>query len=203
MKIFTREGVAIYSTEAEDIGKINENSYFINFVSKGKVFSKVVKKETKSLEGQIYEEDIVEVYVPLLDGREFAGAFELYYNVTEQISSLDRHVFNASILPFGVSAFLLFALYWGFWNLDRSLIEKEMVEQEVRTLQGIIPICMHCKKIRDDKGSWNQLEAYIESHSDAQFSHGLCERCLREHYGNEMADSISKKKTPQLNKPTG
>ncbi len=48
---------------------------------------------------------------------------------------------------------------------------------EVTTLRGIIPICSYCKQIRDDKGAWKELEAYISSHSEAQFSHGACPEC--------------------------
>lgn len=48
---------------------------------------------------------------------------------------------------------------------------------EIKTLRGIIPICSYCKKIRDEKGSWTQLEAYIHSHSHAEFSHGVCPEC--------------------------
>ena len=65
------------------------------------------------------------------------------------------------------------------------LTEKERLEQalaEIKTLRGIIPICSHCKQIRDDKGSWILLEAYIHDHSDATFSHGICPKCLAEHY---------------------
>jgi len=53
---------------------------------------------------------------------------------------------------------------------------------QVKTLQGMLPICAHCKKIRDDQGYWQQLEAYISSHSAAKFSHGVCPDCLKEHY---------------------
>jgi methyl-accepting chemotaxis protein len=53
---------------------------------------------------------------------------------------------------------------------------------EIKTLRGIVPICSHCKKIRDDKGYWNQLEAYIQEHSDAEFSHSICKECAKEHY---------------------
>jgi len=56
------------------------------------------------------------------------------------------------------------------------------LEEELRVIKGIIPICMHCYEIRDDKGSWNQLEKYITEHSEAQFSHGICEKCLIKHY---------------------
>jgi hypothetical protein len=48
---------------------------------------------------------------------------------------------------------------------------------EIKTLKGIIPICASCKKIRDDRGSWNRLELYISEHSDAEFSHGICPDC--------------------------
>ena len=53
---------------------------------------------------------------------------------------------------------------------------------EIDTLKGTIPICMHCKKIRDDQGAWNQLEKYISEHSEAQFSHGVCEKCMEKYY---------------------
>jgi hypothetical protein len=56
---------------------------------------------------------------------------------------------------------------------------------EIRTLEGIIPICASCKKIRDDHGYWNQLETYIADHSRAHFSHGLCPDCLAR-YEQEM-----------------
>jgi len=53
---------------------------------------------------------------------------------------------------------------------------------EIKTLRGIIPICSNCKKIRDDKGYWEQIEAYISDHSEAQFSHGICPDCAQELY---------------------
>ncbi len=54
--------------------------------------------------------------------------------------------------------------------------------RRIRTLRGIIPICAACKKIRDDKGIWNQIELYIRDHSDADFSHGLCPECSKKLY---------------------
>ncbi len=47
----------------------------------------------------------------------------------------------------------------------------------VRALSGLLPICAHCKKIRDDGGYWNRLEAYVEAHSEAEFTHGMCHDC--------------------------
>jgi len=47
----------------------------------------------------------------------------------------------------------------------------------VKTLSGLLPICAKCKKIRDDNGYWNQIEAFISAHSDADFTHGICPDC--------------------------
>ena len=65
---------------------------------------------------------------------------------------------------------------------EQLIAELEQALAEIKTLQGILPICASCKKIRDDKGSWNQIEAYIHAHSDAQFSHGICPDCLETLY---------------------
>jgi K+-sensing histidine kinase KdpD len=59
-----------------------------------------------------------------------------------------------------------------------------MLRARVQQLEGILPICMHCKKIRDEQQTWQQLEAYIGARSDAQFSHGICPECVREHYSD-------------------
>jgi len=53
---------------------------------------------------------------------------------------------------------------------------------EVKTLTGLLPICAHCKKIRDDRGYWKQLEAYLHEHSGARFTHSVCPECLTTHY---------------------
>jgi len=82
--------------------------------------------------------------------------------------------------------------YLALSNLKETNEEKEKVIQELRAtlaevkiLRGFLPICASCKKIRDDKGYWNQIEAYIEKHSEAQFSHGICQDCAEKLYGNE------------------
>jgi hypothetical protein len=76
-----------------------------------------------------------------------------------------------------------------FRNLKKSedtlRLEKERLEQalsQIRTLRGLLPICANCKKIRDDKGYWNQLESYIHDHSEAKFSHGICPGCMKKLY---------------------
>ncbi len=65
-------------------------------------------------------------------------------------------------------------------QLLRKNEELEAALARVKQLEGIIPICMYCKKIRDDQQSWQQLEAYITNHSEARFSHGMCPQCAEE-----------------------
>jgi len=71
----------------------------------------------------------------------------------------------------------------GLQNSLRAKVEElESAMTHVKQLQGMLPICMHCKKIRDDAYTWHRLETYIEEHSGANFTHSLCSDCLAEHY---------------------
>lgn len=69
----------------------------------------------------------------------------------------------------------------------REKLIEELSEalEKVKMLSGLMPICAKCKKIRDDKGYWNNLESYIEKYSEASFSHGLCPECSDEMYGDQ------------------
>ena len=81
-------------------------------------------------------------------------------------------------------------------QLEEDISKRKQVEEErekliselqealakVKTLTGLLPICASCKKIRDDKGYWNQIEAYIRDHSEAEFSHGICPECMKKPY---------------------
>ncbi len=60
---------------------------------------------------------------------------------------------------------------------------------EIRLLRGLLPICMHCKKIRDTQGAWEPIEKYISSQTEARFSHGLCPDCLKKYYGDVPGNS--------------
>ncbi len=61
-----------------------------------------------------------------------------------------------------------------------SALNEEFAK--VKKLSGLLPICSHCKKIRDDSGYWNSVEVYIERHSEAEFSHGICRECAKKYY---------------------
>lgn len=67
-------------------------------------------------------------------------------------------------------------------ELEKTNKELETALSEIKSLQGIIPICSSCKKIRDDQGFWQQVDSYITQHSEATFSHAICPECTEEYY---------------------
>ena len=66
--------------------------------------------------------------------------------------------------------------------LNERVRELESAVSHIRTLQGIIPICSYCHKIRTDKQGWERLETYISEHSEAEFTHGICPECMSRHH---------------------
>ncbi len=111
---------------------------------------------------------------------------------------LDMKIVNISTIS--LTILLIVLITWNFSSTNAKaeqmlLSEKEKIEavnlnlqkalNEVKTLKGLVPICSMCKKIRDDNGYWNHLETYIEKHSDASFSHGMCNECNDKLYGKE------------------
>ena len=65
---------------------------------------------------------------------------------------------------------------------ENLILELQSALEHIRTLKGIVPICASCKKIRDDRGYWEQVEAYLSRHTDVRFSHGICPECMAKHY---------------------
>jgi len=70
-------------------------------------------------------------------------------------------------------------------SLAQRIVELQDALNHVKTLQGILPICMHCHKIRTDQESWERIEKYISERSNAEFSHSLCPECLDEQYPDD------------------
>jgi hypothetical protein len=109
-----------------------------------------------------------------------------------------REIISQVSLPISLTiSIILLTILLLIINLNRQILQKQYNEknrfatelqqalQHVKMLQGLLPICSSCKKIRDDKGYWNSIESYIVDHSDVQFSHGLCEECSDKLYGQE------------------
>jgi hypothetical protein len=131
---------------------------------------------------------VVETYIPIRAGNSIVGVFELYTDVTTYSDDIINTVTMTLTCLAGILLFVFACSYLVIRKATRLLKEtqQELADKvlqleealaNVKQLEGIIPICMHCKKIRDDMASWQQLEQYISNHSEARFSHGICPEC--------------------------
>ena len=77
---------------------------------------------------------------------------------------------------------------------EKLITELQQALSKVKTLSGLLPICASCKKIRDDKGYWNQIESYIKDRSEAEFSHGICPECIKMLYPEVHEKKLMNKK---------
>ncbi|NTV15293.1 MAG: HD domain-containing protein [Desulfobulbaceae bacterium] len=132
LKIFDASGLVIYSTNAEEIGTVNRNSYFHQEVAAGRNFSKLLQKEQFSLDGVRVNLDVVEAYVPIMRGGRFAGAFEIYYDVTSQLADLHKLVtgFYKVVLP--VAAGLLLALIIAVLKFRDNFVKRLTTERKLK-----------------------------------------------------------------------
>jgi len=73
-------------------------------------------------------------------------------------------------------------------TLKRLNVELEHALAQVKQLQGLLPICANCKKIRDDQGNWHPIDLYVDKHSEVEFSHSICPDCLKELYPEYSQD---------------
>ncbi|HSR11148.1 MAG TPA: hypothetical protein VLS90_06855 [Thermodesulfobacteriota bacterium] len=187
---------------------MNTERYFREIIARGNVYTTVVRKNSESLEHQRMAVDVVETYVPLLRNGVFLGAFEIYYDITEKKQNLER-LFLSSFIIVILLALALLIISWVIAVKEkRRLIERKRAEEErerliaelqdamarVKTLSGLLPICSSCKKIRDDRGYWNQLEAYLLDHSEAKFTHSFCPECMKNLYGVVVEEDAGTKK---------
>ena len=109
LKIFSRSGLTLFSTDSKDIGNINKERYFQEIVAKGKVYTEVVAKDTESLEGWKVTADVLEAYVPLVRNDNFIGAFEIYYDITTRKNQLDSLLAHSTTILLALAVCLLVA----------------------------------------------------------------------------------------------
>ena len=129
--------------------------------------------------------------------------FGMLIDITDNFESLNKLIivgdtkyqaFLEKVIGY-LFGFLFLAV--GFWKWLPKIIEHDKQTQkelnnavdQVKVLSGLLPICSSCKKIRDDKGYWNQIESYIHDHSEADFSHSICPECIKKLYPDLKIDT--------------
>lgn len=165
--------------------KINKSqSLFLNLTSAEEAIGKTdfdfFKKE-HAQQAFIDEQKIIETGQPLLNKEELITTVN---GISKWFSVTKAPLYNAVgkiIGTFGLSRDN--TAHKKLENEREALIiQLREALEHVQTLKGLIPICSHCKKIRDDRGYWHEVEVYVRDHSSAEFSHGLCGDCLEKLY---------------------
>ncbi len=103
---------------------------------------------------------------------------------------LGQHLFLQSLLPYAVEDFMITLFFLGSGVLLSISIHISLREllTEIKTLQDFLPICMHCKKVKNDAGAWDKIEKYISRRTNVSFSHGMCPECEEKCYQDDLQE---------------
>ncbi len=144
---------------------------------------------------------LLDIMMPGIDGYEVCKRLKAIEKTKDIpvvfISAISEAMDNAKAFDLGAADYITKPFYpaaikarlKNHITLRKTILEMDLIIyklkgalNEIKTLSGLIPICANCKKIRDDKGYWQQVEQYVKKHSDAEFSHSICPDCVGELY---------------------
>lgn len=131
VRLFNAGGEVIYSSDEADIGTVNEYDYFFNQVARGNVFTKTIWQKEVTMEGQVVPVDVVETYIPIMKGREFLGAWEIYSDVTARRTRIRQLIAQASVMTTATAAFLLIAMTFLAAKTEAAFREQERLQEEL------------------------------------------------------------------------
>ncbi len=131
IKIFSATGLVVFSSESNEIGENNTHDYFHEQVAKGQIFSKIANKNEASMEGILIPVSFAEVYVPIFTKDHFYGAFEMYYDITEQHQTLIRNELLFNVASFSTWFLLTLVFVSLLIKASRANLLKVQAEEEL------------------------------------------------------------------------
>lgn len=140
IKVFSAAGEVVYSTEEKDIGTVNTNPYFTDIVAEGKIFSKIVRRNEKTMEDKTIRKDVVETYVPLLRDGRFIGAFEVYYDITYIEHLRSKFAAQTHIIIIILAVFLLLCVLAITLSFIKCYGKLHRTEEKMSRLKEEMPI---------------------------------------------------------------
>ena len=138
LRIFSALGEIIFSTKADEIGTLNEKTYFREIVAKGQVYSKVVQKDRKTADGVTTKTDVVETYVPFMAHDSFGGAIEVYYDVTDTIDKVKAISFQSILTAALLSLVFMVAICIALKRAYLSFQERDAAEESLKVANEVL-----------------------------------------------------------------
>lgn len=185
IKFYNDRGTLVYADKPELVGQDHSDKALLQQALQGQVGSKIVDtKEYENAYGVRQRSSLIETYMPVRDNNgDIRYAVEVYQNFDPMQAAIYASLWRNGALLGLMALISLAAIGYLFKRLHVISHEKEMLE-------ALLPICSFCKKIRAEKENgasrqeWVPLEQYFHETGDIRFSHGLCEECLKKHYGD-------------------
>ncbi|MBF0621066.1 MAG: PAS domain S-box protein [Magnetococcales bacterium] len=175
IKLFSPTGEIIYSSDPTIIGTLNTHSYFSQSVAQGAVFTKIVRKTERSVENEPVPVDVVETYVPLMDGDRFLGAFELYYDMTQSLRELHNYTVRLMTGLTIVSIMLGIGLFIVWRQARIALLQREhltsKIKQSEEQFRNMASLAQDAIILVDDQEHitfWNRAAEVIFGYSATQ-----------------------------------
>jgi len=138
IELFDKNGKTVFSSDPSDIGRTASPKYFHDQISKERPFAKLVKKDHRSREGDIVNQDVIETYTPITNADNFAGAFEIYYEITNFKSDLDKTFAVSLLYPIVIIGIFLGVIFLLLLRLDQKIIaqkdDQERLEKQQKKL---------------------------------------------------------------------
>ena len=132
VKIYSKYGETIFSTDERDVGLVNRGEFFEQLLSRGEPYTKFVEKDGLTTEGQKIHFDLIETYVPLFMGNNYVGAVEIYYDITERVAQLRSLATRSCILLHSFTSLLLIIITLVLIKEHRSIEKRRQAEEALR-----------------------------------------------------------------------
>lgn len=175
-----------------------ENGFsYLTYISKGveNIFDITPEEAIKDIDvlyNRVHEDDHDTIKQAIAESVQTVGMFSQESRFRTKNGKIKWCSATATPHSLANGDVLFNGVFFDITERKNAEVEREMLIAKlqkaldsIKTLKGLVPICAKCKKIRDDKGYWSQIEKYIESHSDASFSHGICPECMDKLYGDD------------------
>lgn len=169
LRIFSALGEIIFSTKADEIGTLNEKTYFREIVAKGQVYSKVVQKDRKTADGVTTKTDVVETYVPFMAHDSFGGAIEVYYDVTDTIDKVKAISFQSILTAALLSLVFMVAICIALKRAYLSFQERDAAEESLKVANEVLEERVN-ERTRELSATNEQLIEQIAERTQAQIA---------------------------------